>query len=109
MSKYAVISGPYFPAFGLHTGRYCNDYSVLQYYSNYTLTVSLVQLFQNNYLTYQQKQPPEVFCKKDLLRNFAKFTGKHLFNGLCLNKVAGLVCNFIKKKTLAQVFSREFC
>ena len=22
-------------------------------------------------------QPPEVFCKKDVLRNFAKFTGKH--------------------------------
>ena len=25
-----------------------------------------------------QKQPPEVFCKKDVLRNFTKFTGKHL-------------------------------
>ena len=25
-----------------------------------------------------QKQPPEVFYKKDVLRNFAKFTGKHL-------------------------------
>ena len=25
-----------------------------------------------------QKQPPEVFCKKSVLRNFAKFTGKHL-------------------------------
>ena len=24
-----------------------------------------------------QKQPPEVFCKKGVLRNFAKFTGKH--------------------------------
>ena len=23
-----------------------------------------------------QKQPPEVLCKKDVLRNFAKFTGK---------------------------------
>ena len=23
-------------------------------------------------------QPPEVFCKKGVLRNFAKFTGKHL-------------------------------
>ena len=22
---------------------------------------------------------PEVFCKKDVYRNFAKFTGKHLF------------------------------
>ena len=25
-----------------------------------------------------QKQPPEVFCKKDALRNFAKLTVKHL-------------------------------
>ena len=25
-----------------------------------------------------QKQPPAVFYKKDVLRNFAKFTGKHL-------------------------------
>ena len=26
-----------------------------------------------------QKQPPEVFCKKSVLRNFTKFTKKHLF------------------------------
>ena len=25
-----------------------------------------------------QKQPPEVFCKKGVLKNFTKFTGKHL-------------------------------
>ena len=36
----------------------------------------------------------EMFCKKDLLRNFATFTAKHLF--LC-------------KDTLAQVLSCEFC
>ena len=42
---------------------------------------------------------PEVFCKKGVLRNFAKFTGKHLCQRLF----------FIKKKTLAQVFSCEFC
>ena len=24
------------------------------------------------------KQPPEVFCRKSVLKNFAKFTGKHL-------------------------------
>ena len=66
-----------------------------------------------------QKQPPEVFCKKCFLRNFAKFTGKHLCKSLFLNKIAGLrqqnrlaglilrpeTCNFIKKETLAQVFS----
>ena len=29
-------------------------------------------------LTESQKQPPEVFCKKGALKNFANFTGKQL-------------------------------
>ena len=62
---------------------------------------------------YIQKQPPEVFCKKGVLTDFAKFTGKHLCQSLFLNKVerpGGLKAyNFIKKETLAQVFSCEFC
>ena len=41
-----------------------------------------------------QTQPPEVFCKKGVLRNFAKFTGKHLCQNFFLNKAAG---NFINK------------
>ena len=55
---------------------------------------------------------PEVLCKKDFLKNFAKFTGKHLCHSLFFNKVAGLraqACNFIKKETVALVFSYEFC
>ena len=58
-----------------------------------------------------QKQPPEVFCKKGVLRNFTKFTGKHLCQSLFFNKVTDLrpACNFIKKETPAQVFSSEFC
>ena len=32
---------------------------------------------------------PEVFCKKGVLRNSAKFTGKHLCQSLFFNKVAG--------------------
>ena len=52
---------------------------------------------------------PEVFCEKDVLRNFVKFTGKHLCQSLLFNKVAGGASNFIKKGTLAQVFSSEFC
>ena len=63
-----------------------------------------VLLLLGKYLTAftGQKQPPEVFCKKNFLRNFAS---------LFLNKVAGVrseACNLIKKKTLAQVFSYEF-
>ena len=33
---------------------------------------------------------PEVFCKKGVVRNFAKFTGKHMCQSLFFNKVAGL-------------------
>ena len=32
----------------------------------------------------------EVFCNKDVVRNFARFTGKHLCQGLFFNKVAHL-------------------
>ena len=47
----------------------------------------------------------EVFCKKRVLRNFAKFTGKHLCQSLFFNKVAGL-----KPATdSGLVFSCEFC
>ena len=49
------------------------------------------------------------FVKKGVLKNFAKLTGKHLCQSLFLNKVAGRACNFIKKESLAQVFSCEFC
>ena len=33
---------------------------------------------------------PDVFCKRGVLRNFTKFTGKHLCQGLYFNKSAGL-------------------
>ena len=42
--------------------------------------------------------------REGVLRNFAKFTGKHLCQSLQAE-----ACNFIKKETLAQVFSFEFC
>ena len=45
---------------------------------------------------------PEVFYKKGVPRNFAKFIGKHLCQSTFFNKVA-------KKEILAQVSSCEFC
>ena len=42
-----------------------------------------------------QKQPPEVFSKKGV-KNFAKFTGKHLCQGLLSWPKA---CNFIVSGT----------
>ena len=47
-----------------------------------------------------QKQPPEVFCKKGILINFASFTGKHLCHSLFFNKVAGLRSATLLKKRL---------
>ena len=43
-----------------------------------------------NYSLLSRSNRPDVFCKKGVLRNFA-------------------ACNFIKKETLAQVFSCQFC
>ena len=54
--------------------------------------------FQATSIYYNQKQLPEVFYEKGVIRNFAKFTGKqHLCQSL-----------FFKKVTLVQVFSCEF-
>ena len=47
---------------------------------------------------------------KNVLRNFAKFTGKHLCQSRFFNKVAGLrPATLLKKEALAQVFSWEVC
>ena len=78
-----------------------------------------------------QKQQPEVSCKKMCSQKFHKFTGKHLCQSLFFNKkkffnnkkiyifyslfnfvwfkVFNFHLVFIKKETLAQVFSSEFC
>ena len=42
---------------------------------------------------------PEVFCKKGVLRNFTKFTGKHLCQSLFFNKDEGLRPTTLLKKT----------
>ena len=47
---------------------------------------------------------PELFCRKSVLRNFATFIGKQLRQSPFLIKA----CNFIKKETLAQMFSCKF-
>ena len=43
---------------------------------------------------------PEVFCKKGVLENVAKFTGKHLCQSLSFNKVASLRSEILLKKRL---------
>ena len=54
------------------------------------------------------------FIEIGVLKNFTKFTGKHLrqsffFNNFIKKETLAEACNFIKKETLAHVFSCEFC
>ena len=56
-----------------------------------------------------QKQPPwGVLLKKGVPKNFAKFTGNYLCQGLFFNNAAGLTIQLYKIETLAQVFSCEY-
>ena len=53
-----------------------------------------LQRINNKKVIKRRSSRPAVFCKKGVIRNFAKFTGKHLCQSLFL---------------MAQVFSCEFC
>ena len=51
----------------------------------------------------------EVFCSKGVLRNFTKFTGKHLCQRLFFNKVAGLrPATSLKKRLWHRCFPMNF-
>ena len=51
-------------------------------------------------IEHHRSSRPEVFCKNDVLRNFAKFTRKHLCESFFFNKVAGLRPAILLKKRL---------
>ena len=51
----------------------------------------------------------KVFCKKNVLQNFAKFTGKHLCQSFFFNKVAGLrPATSLKKRLWYRCFFVNF-
>ena len=57
----------FYDLFALKTMKYDRDVYPTYYRSGILITLSISRSSQ-----------PEVFCKKGILRNFAKFTGKHL-------------------------------
>ena len=54
--------------------------------------ICLIQIFNSRTsdINLTQKQSPNIFWKKLVLRNFAKFAGKHLCQSLIFKKVADL-------------------
>ena len=53
----------------------------------------------------ERSSHPKVFCRKGVLENFAKFTGKHLCQSLFSNKVPGLSLQlYLKRDFGASIF-----
>ena len=60
----------------------------------FDVTTSKITVIRSSHLRFSMR--------KCVLRNFAKFTGKHLCQGLFFNKVAGLrPATLLKKRLLA--------
>ena len=74
------------------------------------LFLKLVQFncYHRSLCYYWQKQPPEVFYEKVVLKKFAKVTGKHMYQSVYFNKVAGSACNLIKKRFWQRCFPVNF-
>ena len=73
-------------------------------YKSFTIMNSSFQIFlklgySQKLFNHFQKQHRRCSIKKDILKHFVIFTGKHLRMGLFFNKFAGhQACNFIKKR-----------
>ena len=62
--------------------------------------LALVSLATRMEKNHYRSSRPEVFCKNNVLRNFAKFTGKYLCQSLFFIKVTGLRAATLFKKIL---------
>ena len=55
--------------------------------SNYASKLKVYLGLCQTFMIGHQRQPPEVFCKKGVLKSYAKFRGKHLCQSLFFNRV----------------------
>ena len=60
------------------------------------------------YANFADATEAEVFYRKGALRNFTKFTGKHLCQSLFFNKVAGAPATLFKKRLWHRGFPVNF-
>ena len=85
---------------------FCEEKASTQTFHRALNTLLVKNIINSKYTFFViQKQPPGEFSKKRVLKNFAKFTGKHLRRSLFFNKVAGLrlqYCKIFKKTFLTE-------
>ena len=74
--------------------------------------MNLMNIMNHHQFNICRSNRPEVFGKKCVLRNFTKFTGKHLCQSLFFNTVAGLAglrpATLSKKRLWHRCFPRNF-
>ena len=63
--------------------------------------------FDRNGIRKNRSSRPEVFCKRGVLSNFTKFTGKQLCQSLFFNKVAGLRLAILLNENSRVQFSED--
>ena len=88
MSKYRVISGPYFSVFSPNIGKYGPEITPYMdtFYALNLLIIFWWMLDLNSHRLTSwacyRSNHPEIFHEIDVFKNFAKFTGKHLYQSL---------------------------
>ena len=71
-------------------------------------TMETILLFLSVARSLVRSSRPKVLLKIGVLKNFTKFTGKHLCQSLFFKKVAGVACNFIQKRLWQRCFPVNF-
>ena len=92
MSKYGVISGPYFPVFGLNTGKYESE--ITPYLDTFHAVI-ITNLSILDICVVHSYTSAGVFCKKTVMENFSKLFG---WKRLLLNSLGG------KKTSVSKIY-----
>ena len=85
-----------------HIKKYYAFFPLLDLIVFCTVRIKLLQHLHGNPTGIYRSSRLEVFNKKGVLRNFGKFTGKHLCQSLFFNKVASLSLQPKKTETVFQ-------
>ena len=78
--------------------------------TNKVLWLLVILIYFENQSDYEHRfrsSRPEVFCRKGVLKNFAKFTGKHLCQSLFFNEVTGFNQQFYEFVNFSEHLSLE--